>query len=68
MKLREIRDEAELRGLRPAWEALLEEATTHSIFATWEWTAAWWSAYGESNAMRILAVEDERGVSRRRSA
>src|SRR4029077_2041082 len=34
------------------------------IFSTWEWATAWWSSYGNSGELRILAAFDERDVLR----
>src|SRR5438105_5931328 len=64
MKVVEIRSEAEWRKLQPAWEALLRQSASATIFLTWEWTTAWWSAYGKSRELRILAAYDEDGVLR----
>ena len=64
MKVVEIREESELRSLKSDWEALLNDSASNTIFLTWEWVTAWWSAYGAPGALRILAAIDERGVLR----
>src|ERR1035437_3386497 len=64
MKVIGIRDEAGLEGLKPAWNALLRESASNTIFLTWEWAAAWWLAYGTSGELRILAAFDQDGVLR----
>lgn len=64
MRVTEIRSEAELRNLQPAWDALLRESASNTIFLTWEWITAWWSAYGKIGQLRILAAFDEQGVLR----
>src|ERR1035441_5838769 len=64
MKVVEIREESELRSLKSDWEALLNDSASNTIFLTWEWVTAWWSAYGAPGALRILAAFDEEGVLR----
>jgi CelD/BcsL family acetyltransferase involved in cellulose biosynthesis/peptidoglycan/xylan/chitin deacetylase (PgdA/CDA1 family) len=64
MKIKEIRSEAELRALRPAWEGLLRTSPANTIFLSWEWVTAWWEAYGQSRDLDILAAFDEAGVLR----
>ena len=49
-----------LESLRPAWDKLLAEVPTASIFSTWEWLAAWWRAFGEEQQLRFLAFFDAR--------
>jgi CelD/BcsL family acetyltransferase involved in cellulose biosynthesis/peptidoglycan/xylan/chitin deacetylase (PgdA/CDA1 family) len=60
----EIRDEAAFHDLRSAWEALQGSMTGDSIFQTWEWASAWWSAYGTPGELRIAAVVDGSGITR----
>ena len=64
MRVVEIRDEAGLRQLAPAWAALLRESASNTIFLTPEWVTAWWSAYGTPGELRILTVFDDSGVLR----
>ncbi len=64
MIVREIRREDELQGLRPAWDALLRESRSGSIFLSWEWVTAWWSSYGCPGELRIAAAFDRDGVLR----
>lgn len=61
MRVVEIRKEEELAGLRDAWTRLLEESPATSIFLTWEWLSAWWTAYGVPGDLRILLAYDEEG-------
>jgi peptidoglycan/xylan/chitin deacetylase (PgdA/CDA1 family)/CelD/BcsL family acetyltransferase involved in cellulose biosynthesis len=56
MKVVEIRREDELESLRTGWDALLRESAGASTFVTWEWAAAWWSAYGTPGDLRLLAA------------
>lgn len=64
MRIVEIRDEAGLQQLRPAWEALLCDSASDTIFLTWEWVSAWWQAYGSAGGLRILAAFDGEGALR----
>ena len=64
MNVVEIRQESELRDLRPGWENLLRESASNTIFLTWEWATAWWSAYGNHGDLRMLAAFDESGALR----
>jgi peptidoglycan/xylan/chitin deacetylase (PgdA/CDA1 family)/CelD/BcsL family acetyltransferase involved in cellulose biosynthesis len=64
MKVIEIRREAELQELRPAWESLLRESASNTIFLTWEWVTAWWSSYGTLGDLRLLLAYDDAGVLR----
>jgi peptidoglycan/xylan/chitin deacetylase (PgdA/CDA1 family)/CelD/BcsL family acetyltransferase involved in cellulose biosynthesis len=61
MKVVEIVCEAELAELRPAWNQLLARSAANTIFLTWEWIFAWWSAYGNPGELWILAAWDESG-------
>ena len=64
MRVVQIQSETELQGLKPAWDALLRESASNTIFLTWEWVTAWWSAYGKPGELRILAAFDDRDVLR----
>ena len=64
MKVVEIRSEGDFRELRTAWNDLLSLSSGASTFLTWEWTWAWWSAYGVPGELRILAISDDQGVLR----
>lgn len=64
MKIVEVRDEAELLDLRAAWEKLLAQSASDTIFLTWEWVSAWWAAYGRPGELRILLALDEDGSLR----
>jgi peptidoglycan/xylan/chitin deacetylase (PgdA/CDA1 family)/CelD/BcsL family acetyltransferase involved in cellulose biosynthesis len=61
MKVIEIRQEAELAGLRDAWNGLLRASGSDTIFLTWEWLTAWWSAYGVPGELRILLFREDSG-------
>ncbi len=61
MNVIEIRDEAQLAALREPWNALLAGSAANTIFLTWEWVTAWWSAYGNPGDLRILVAVDGSG-------
>jgi peptidoglycan/xylan/chitin deacetylase (PgdA/CDA1 family)/CelD/BcsL family acetyltransferase involved in cellulose biosynthesis len=58
MKVVEIRSDEELDRLKHGWAALLCASGAASTFVTWEWAAAWWSAYGVPGELRLLAAFD----------
>jgi len=64
MTVVEFRKPDDLRKLRPDWERILSESDSDTIFLTVEWIGAWWSAYGKSGALRLLAATDDGGVVR----
>lgn len=64
MTVVEIRNEGELERLRGDWDRLVCESRSRSMFLTWEWMQAWWSAYGVPGDLRILAAFDETGELR----
>ncbi len=64
MRVVQIQSDAELQALKPAWDELLHESASNTIFLTWEWVTAWWSAYGEPGELRILAAFDDTGTLR----
>ena len=64
MKVVQIQSEADFRTLKPAWDALVQDSASNTIFLTWEWVAAWWSVYGYPGELRILAAFDDHDVLR----
>ncbi len=64
MKVVEIRRDAELHELKPAWGALLRDSASDTIFLSWEWITAWWSSYGKPGELRLLAAFDDDGELR----
>jgi len=64
MRVVEIRSRRELDSMRERWNALLHTSGSDSIFLTWEWIAAWWSAYAGPSALRVLAAYDGDGTLR----
>jgi CelD/BcsL family acetyltransferase involved in cellulose biosynthesis len=61
LEIRTYQSLEELEGLRPAWEELLAQIPTASIFNTWEWLAPWWRAFGANRRLRVLALHDDSG-------
>jgi peptidoglycan/xylan/chitin deacetylase (PgdA/CDA1 family)/CelD/BcsL family acetyltransferase involved in cellulose biosynthesis len=64
MKFLELRGEDDLVQLQSAWDALLRQSATVSIFNTWEWANVWWSAYGKTGDLRVLLFVDDDGTPR----
>ncbi len=64
MRIVEIRQESELQQLESGWRALLADAPASSMFVSWEWISAWWSAYGRPGDLRVLAAFDDEGILR----
>lgn len=60
LQLRVYESLESLESLRPAWDKLLAEVPTASIFSSWEWLSAWWRAFGEGQQLRFLAFFDAR--------
>jgi peptidoglycan/xylan/chitin deacetylase (PgdA/CDA1 family)/CelD/BcsL family acetyltransferase involved in cellulose biosynthesis len=61
MRVVEFRTEEDLQKLRSDWTTLLRMSASDTIFLTWEWATAWWSAYGVPGELCILAAFDESG-------
>jgi peptidoglycan/xylan/chitin deacetylase (PgdA/CDA1 family)/CelD/BcsL family acetyltransferase involved in cellulose biosynthesis len=64
MKLVEVRQESDLQKLRGDWDRLVCQSGSRTIFLTWEWMTAWWSAYGSAGDLRILTMFDDAGILR----
>jgi Acetyltransferase (GNAT) domain len=47
-----------LQGLLPAWEELLSEFRTATIFSTWEWLVPWWRAFSENQRLMVFGFFD----------
>jgi len=62
MRVSEIRRFDDLQDLQRAWNGLLRESASDTVFLTWEWLTAWWSAYGSQDDLYVLAAFDESGV------
>jgi peptidoglycan/xylan/chitin deacetylase (PgdA/CDA1 family)/CelD/BcsL family acetyltransferase involved in cellulose biosynthesis len=64
MIVEELRDRGEWERLKAVWNPLLAESASATTFLTWEWLTAWWSAYGNTQDLRILTVSDDSGTIR----
>lgn len=53
IKIKVVRENAELENLSAEWESLCEEADIH-IFQTFEWQSLWWKYYGEGKQLSII--------------
>lgn len=61
LQIRRYETLEELEPLRPAWDELLEQIPTASIFNTWEWLAPWWRAFGQDRKLLVLSFTDSSG-------
>ncbi len=61
LRLEEYKSWDELALIRNAWEGLLAESPSRTIFLTWEWLKPWWDAFGEGRQIIALAAWDEEG-------
>jgi CelD/BcsL family acetyltransferase involved in cellulose biosynthesis len=43
----------------PAWEAILRDNQSLSIFSTPEWLGSWWKAFGQNKQVMSLALSNE---------
>jgi len=49
----------DLRPLSGAWNRLLAESASDTIFLTWEWCDAWWKAYGCNRSLFVLTAWED---------
>ena len=52
----------QLEEQTPAWEAILRENTSLSIFSTPEWLGSWWKAFGTEKRVMTLAFSSQDSV------
>ena len=64
MTVVEIRTEAEWDRFGAGWNELLDGSASNTIFLSSDWLRPWWSAYGKSGGLYILAAYDDAGVLR----
>jgi len=64
MKVHAIRTEKDWEELLPKWNSLLASSGSGTTFLSWEWSRAWWSAYGKPDELCILTARDESGELR----
>ena len=58
LQIRVLQTLAELEVLRADWEALLATLPNASIFSSWEWLAPWWRAFGDSQSLHVLSLQN----------
>ena len=47
-----------LQGLLPAWEELLSDFRTATIFSTWAWLVPWWRAFSQNQRLMVFGFFD----------
>ena len=52
-----LRTAEDLGSLAPAWEALLAESVSDTIFLSPDWIRSWWTAYASGRELVALRVE-----------
>ena len=62
MRIKVIRDIAQLSDYRDAWNKLLVHSSNNHVFLTYEWLRTWWDVYGADKELLVLVVEDENGL------
>jgi CelD/BcsL family acetyltransferase involved in cellulose biosynthesis len=62
IRIRCVRDFAELAAAKAQWDALLARADDPTVFQTFEWQASWWSVFGEDFRPFVLWAEDDGGL------
>lgn len=60
LRLQVVTEAAQLRELKPEWNALLQSSRSDSLFLTWEWISTWWEVYGTSR-LNVLVARDSTG-------
>ena len=58
LQIRVLQTLAELEVLRADWETLLATLPNASIFSSWEWLAPWWRAFGDSQNLHVLSLQN----------
>jgi CelD/BcsL family acetyltransferase involved in cellulose biosynthesis/peptidoglycan/xylan/chitin deacetylase (PgdA/CDA1 family) len=46
----------DIQELSAAWNALLAQSASDTLFLTWEWTEAWWKNYGAGRSLFVLSA------------
>jgi CelD/BcsL family acetyltransferase involved in cellulose biosynthesis len=52
-----VRTPEDLDSLAPAWELLLSESASDTIFLSPDWIRSWWAAYASGRELVVLRVE-----------
>jgi peptidoglycan/xylan/chitin deacetylase (PgdA/CDA1 family)/CelD/BcsL family acetyltransferase involved in cellulose biosynthesis len=61
VRIERISGTKELGALEGEWNSLLGRSSADSVFLTWEWLSAWWSAYGTGKELSVLVARGEDG-------
>jgi CelD/BcsL family acetyltransferase involved in cellulose biosynthesis len=61
MNVRVYEDLSGFTALQPLWNRLLQSSATNTLFLTPEWQRAWWTAFGQGKALRLLAMYEDGG-------
>lgn len=59
LRVEEVTDAAGLLALEPAWRALAARCPAATVFQSWEWTRAWWEAFGGGRRPLVLVARAE---------
>lgn len=62
LHLEVVRDPAALEALRQAWEALLAQVASPSLFLTPTWITTWWSVFGRDRSLHVVTLRDRDGA------
>jgi CelD/BcsL family acetyltransferase involved in cellulose biosynthesis len=63
VRVRVVQSAAEFASLADSWEDLQKNATSTSVFQTFDWQRLWWTTYGRGQPLRLLlATEGNRLV------
>jgi CelD/BcsL family acetyltransferase involved in cellulose biosynthesis len=60
LQLRAMNGWEEMQPVRSAWEELLAESASDTIFLTWEWLKSWWDAYGLGQPFFLTGWDSDR--------
>jgi len=48
--------------LRDDWNRLVDQSARPTVFLSWDWLYAWWTHFGEGQALHLLVVRDTQGA------
>src|SRR5205085_1086318 len=47
-----------LQSLREEWDGLVERCSSATIYQSWDWNEAWWTAFGKGKSLRLLLLRE----------
>lgn len=62
MHIARVKTYSEFIDLEQAWDNLLANAATSTVFLTHEWILSWWKAYGGDRELSIIVLKDKEDV------